>query len=71
MARVVGRDASRSTAQVADLYVALCEDETVYGLFKTMKGMPSLCHAFYSIAFEASMLIQASPRSPRTDRASV
>lgn len=36
--RVVGRDASRATAQVQDLYVALCEDETVYNLFKTMKG---------------------------------
>ena len=41
LARVVGRDASRATAQVADLYVALCEDETIYGLFKTMKGSSS------------------------------
>ncbi|KAG8829110.1 hypothetical protein FRC17_007126 [Serendipita sp. 399] len=39
LARVVGRDASRATAQVGDLYVALCEDETIYGLFKTMKGL--------------------------------
>lgn len=37
LARVVGRDASRATAQVGDLYVALCEDDTIYGLFKTMK----------------------------------
>lgn len=38
IARVVGRDASRASAQVGDLYVALSEDETIYGLFKTMKG---------------------------------
>ncbi|KAF8528845.1 hypothetical protein BU17DRAFT_37137 [Hysterangium stoloniferum] len=35
--RVVARDSSRTTAHSQDLYVALCEDETIYALFKTMK----------------------------------
>ncbi|KZW04378.1 hypothetical protein EXIGLDRAFT_24124 [Exidia glandulosa HHB12029] len=37
VARVVARDSSRTTAHVQDLHVALCEDETIYGLFKNMK----------------------------------
>lgn len=36
--RVATRDSSRATATVQDLYVALCEDDSIYGLFKTMKG---------------------------------
>ncbi|KZT42968.1 hypothetical protein SISSUDRAFT_1125212 [Sistotremastrum suecicum HHB10207 ss-3] len=35
--RVVARDSSRTIAHVHDLYVALCEDESIYGLFKVMK----------------------------------
>ena len=38
VARVVGRDASRSSAHVSDLNLALCEDDSIYQLFKTMKG---------------------------------
>jgi hypothetical protein len=38
VARVVGRDASRSSAHVSDLNLALCEDDAIYQLFKTMKG---------------------------------
>ncbi|KIM20650.1 hypothetical protein M408DRAFT_129207 [Serendipita vermifera MAFF 305830] len=37
VARVVGRDASRSSAHVSDLNLALCEDEAIYQLFRTMK----------------------------------
>ncbi|KAH7103061.1 hypothetical protein BKA62DRAFT_698490 [Auriculariales sp. MPI-PUGE-AT-0066] len=37
VARVVARNSSQSTAHVQDLYVALCEDETIYNLFKSMK----------------------------------
>ena len=36
--RVTARDSSRTTASLQDLYTALCEDETIYGLFKNMKG---------------------------------
>jgi len=36
--RVVARDSSRAIATVNDLFVALCEDVSIYGLFKTMKG---------------------------------
>lgn len=35
--RVVARDSSRTTAHSSDLYTALCEDESLYPLFKTMK----------------------------------
>ncbi|KAF9534568.1 hypothetical protein CPB83DRAFT_842530 [Crepidotus variabilis] len=35
--RVAARDSSRTYATVNDLFVALCEDDSVYGLFKTMK----------------------------------
>jgi len=38
VARVVARDSSRSTAHIQDVYIALCEDETIYNLFKSMKG---------------------------------
>jgi hypothetical protein len=36
--RVAARDSSRNVATVQDLFVALCEDSSMYGLFKTMKG---------------------------------
>ena len=36
--RVASRDSSRSTATLLDFYTALCEDDTIYGLFKIMKG---------------------------------
>ncbi|PPR02640.1 hypothetical protein CVT24_002123 [Panaeolus cyanescens] len=35
--RVAARDSSRTYAHVNDLFVALCEDGSIYGLFKTMK----------------------------------
>ncbi|KAL4076291.1 hypothetical protein V8B97DRAFT_1862790 [Scleroderma yunnanense] len=35
--RVVARDSSRATANSQDLFVALCEDSMIYGLFKNMK----------------------------------
>lgn len=36
--RVATRDSSRTTASSQDLFVALCEDDSMYTLFKTMKG---------------------------------
>ncbi|KZP13483.1 hypothetical protein FIBSPDRAFT_897397 [Athelia psychrophila] len=35
--KVATRDSSRTTATMQDLFVALCEDDSIYGLFKTMK----------------------------------
>ncbi|PPQ66726.1 hypothetical protein CVT26_009527 [Gymnopilus dilepis] len=35
--RVAARDSSRTSATVNDLYTALCEDDSIYGLFKTLK----------------------------------
>ncbi|KAE9404838.1 hypothetical protein BT96DRAFT_988929 [Gymnopus androsaceus JB14] len=34
--RVASRDSSRTYASVQDVFVALCEDETIYNLFKSM-----------------------------------
>lgn len=45
--QVAARDSSRTTATVHDLFVALCEDESIYGLFKTMKGSITFLLVFY------------------------
>lgn len=37
VSRVAARDSSRTVATVQDLFIALCEDASVYGMFKTMK----------------------------------
>jgi hypothetical protein len=36
--RVAARDSSRTVATANDLFVALCEDDSIYGFFKTMEG---------------------------------
>lgn len=36
---VTARDSSRAIANSQDLFTALCEDDAIYGTFKTMKGM--------------------------------
>lgn len=38
LSQVVARDSSIVTANVQDLYTALCEDDSVYGFFKRMDG---------------------------------
>lgn len=38
LGRVVARDSSAGVATVQDLYVTLCEDETVWGMFRRLKG---------------------------------
>lgn len=38
ISRVVSRDSSRTSATLNDLFVAVCEDVTLYGTFKSMKG---------------------------------
>ncbi|XP_006456735.1 hypothetical protein AGABI2DRAFT_122626 [Agaricus bisporus var. bisporus H97] len=35
--RVAARDSSRTIATVNDLFTALCEDDSIYGLFKSMR----------------------------------
>ncbi|KAI0082548.1 hypothetical protein K474DRAFT_1655346 [Panus rudis PR-1116 ss-1] len=37
VSRVIARDSSRAVATIQDLFTALCEDDTIYGMFKTMK----------------------------------
>lgn len=44
--RVAARDSSRTVATVRDLFVALCEDASVYSAFKTMKGA---CRGYYAL----------------------
>ena len=38
MSRVAARDSSRTLATVQDLFTALGEDDTIFGMFKAMKG---------------------------------
>lgn len=38
VSRVAARDSSRTLATVNDLFIALCEDPSIYPTFKTMKG---------------------------------
>lgn len=40
VARIVARDSGTAVAGPQDLYTALCEDESVWGFFKRMKGEP-------------------------------
>ncbi|KAG5648795.1 hypothetical protein DXG03_000144 [Asterophora parasitica] len=42
--RVTARDSSRASATVQDLFVALCEDHSIYDLFKTMKVYEQIEH---------------------------
>lgn len=70
---MVGRDASRQSAQVSDLYVALSEDETIYGLFKTMKGMSDV-HTYVPYCTrdaEANLLHPTQSRTKSSARARV
>ncbi|KAG8965434.1 hypothetical protein FRC05_003271 [Tulasnella sp. 425] len=57
VAKVVARDSSRTTAHVQDLYVALCEDDSIYPLFKRMKVKEQL---------EAQTKAAAKPRRSRS-----
>ena len=38
VSRVAARDSSRTLATVQDLFIALGEDDAIYGMFKSMKG---------------------------------
>jgi hypothetical protein len=48
ISRVVSRDSSRTSATLNDLFVAICEDVTLYGSFKPMKG--ELAHRHQSVS---------------------
>lgn len=70
--RVAARDSSRTNATVNDLFVALCEDDSIYGLFRTMKGVElALLFAFHSLMFsnlvyEQIELMSKTPKSRRS-----
>ncbi|ORY33772.1 hypothetical protein BCR39DRAFT_267578 [Naematelia encephala] len=48
LSRVVVRDSSISIASLEDLYTALCEDESIWGMFKRMQVRQSLESAIQS-----------------------
>jgi hypothetical protein len=54
--RVAARDSSRATANSQDLFIALCEDSSIYGLFKNMKGksLPITSHCLASLLLNAA-----------------
>ncbi|TFK43844.1 hypothetical protein BDQ12DRAFT_643549 [Crucibulum laeve] len=54
VARVAARDSSRTSATVNDLFVALCEDDSIYGLFKSMK------------VYEQIEVLSTAPKSRRS-----
>ena len=43
VSRVAARDSSRTLATVQDLFIALGEDDAIYGMFKSMKGESCFC----------------------------
>ncbi|KIL70383.1 hypothetical protein M378DRAFT_7248 [Amanita muscaria Koide BX008] len=44
VAKVTARDSSRTDATAHDLFIALCEDEAIYGMFKSMKVYEQIEH---------------------------
>ncbi|ODO03425.1 hypothetical protein L198_02272 [Cryptococcus wingfieldii CBS 7118] len=56
LARVVARDSGSSVASPQDLYTALCEDESIWGVFKRMKAKEQI-----------EFTIRASTRSKRSN----
>jgi hypothetical protein len=61
--RVAARDSSRTSATVNDLFVALCEDDSIYGLFRTMKGVELALLFAYSLTY----VLEFSLRTDRID----
>lgn len=49
--RVAARDSSRANATVNDLFTALCEDDSIYGLFKSMRGVYFITAVFFFSSF--------------------
>lgn len=49
--RVAARDSSRAIANGQDLFVAVCEDSSIYGLFKNMTGEcgPRHCRVIFLV----------------------
>ncbi|ODO11498.1 hypothetical protein I350_00278 [Cryptococcus amylolentus CBS 6273] len=56
LARVVARDSGSSVASPQDLYTALCEDESIWGVFQRMKAKEQI-----------EFTIRASTRSKRSN----
>ena len=62
--RVVGRDSSRSMATINDLFVALCEDDSIFVSFKTMKGklLPTLGYGFTTYSYSCQYIVKLKAR---------
>ncbi|WVQ71617.1 hypothetical protein IAR50_001157 [Cryptococcus sp. DSM 104548] len=59
LARVVARDSGKSVASPQDLYTALCEDESIWGVFKRLKAKEQI-----------EFTIRATTRSKRSNTTS-
>ncbi|KAI0041572.1 hypothetical protein FA95DRAFT_1576284 [Auriscalpium vulgare] len=67
--RVATRDSSRTTASMQDLFVALCEDDAVYPLFKTMKGAAAfLSRDSHAAAIPVYEHVESIIKAPRPRR---
>ncbi|CAA7258588.1 unnamed protein product [Cyclocybe aegerita] len=62
--RVAARDSSRTYATVNDLFIALCEDDSIYGLFRAMK-------VYQQIEHMAQPPLPTRKKSVRRDRLSI
>ncbi|KAJ3514250.1 hypothetical protein NLJ89_g2482 [Agrocybe chaxingu] len=62
--RVAARDSSRTYATVNDLFIALCEDDSIYGLFRAMKVYQQIEHV-------AQPPLPTRKKSIRRDRLSI
>ena len=71
--RVVARDSSRAIANGQDLFIALCEDTSIYGLFKNMAGeyhafVIRVCVDVFIFTFQVYAQIEALSKMPRSRR---
>ncbi|KAG6850923.1 hypothetical protein H0H93_006749 [Arthromyces matolae] len=64
--RVVARDSSRASATVQDLYIALCEDHTIYGPFTQMKVYAQIEQLCKTPKVRRSKSLTKNERSSRT-----
>lgn len=63
VARIVARDSGTAVAGLQELYTALCEDESVWGFFKRMKGEPFIVQRLSNHALAVKDQLQLTIRS--------
>jgi hypothetical protein len=63
IAKVVARDSSRTAADLVILYTSLCEDSSMYPIFKTMKGSYKFFQSLTGYSFITVNLVQSHIQS--------